>query len=150
MSLYNMLFGENIHKKTLLEILEVDEFFFDRFRDISVVDGGKTIRVLTRLGGNNRYDYEDTWDSIRKHKLYVSDYDDDYDNTYAYVEFKVPEEYSKITTQLFEGEPKSIKEKFDEEIKEMDKPNSEASKRADIIANKIMTAIENRDSIIQF
>ena len=46
MSLYNMLFGENIHKKTLLEILEVDEFFFDRFRDISVVDGGKTIRVL--------------------------------------------------------------------------------------------------------
>ena len=150
MSLYNMLFGTNENTIELLKILNVDKMFFDRFRDIELTDDGKTIRVLTRTGGGNREDYYDNWGKIRKHELYITDYDDDFDETYAYIDFKVPEKDLEVTTKLFKGAPLDIHEKFSNEIKEMDKPNTEASKRAEIIADKIVNAIEKNEPIIYF
>lgn len=40
--------------------------------------------------------------------------------------------------KMFKGEPETFKQKFDRELEEMDKPDSDARKRAEHIANSIM------------
>ncbi len=93
MSLYNILFGENPESDLLLGMIKVDRDFFDRYRDIDLIENGTKIRVFTRLGGGNREYYQETWDKIRSHELYIKDYDDDIDCTYAYIEFNIPEKF---------------------------------------------------------
>lgn len=87
MSLYNALFGENSESHVLLGMIGVNKEYFDRYRDVELIEDGKKIRVFTRLGGGNREDYQETWDKIQSHKLYITDYDDDFDCTYAYIEY---------------------------------------------------------------
>ena len=95
MSFYNKLFNENEDFAPLLGMLGVNKEFFDRYRDVELIENGEKIRVFIRLGGGNREGYEETWDKIQKHELYVRDYDDDFDETYAYIEFKVPDEFKE-------------------------------------------------------
>lgn len=151
MSLYNMLFGTNEKTSVILAMIGIPfENYFERFRDVDLIEDGTKIRVLTRTGGNNREDYTDNWKVIRNNEFYICDYDDDFDNTYAFIEFSIPEKYLEKAKGMFNGEPLSIKEKFEKEIEEMDKPNSEASKRAVKIAEKITKAIENDEHVITF
>lgn len=149
MSLYNQLFGVNKEMPELLGMLGVNTEYFDRFRDVELIHDGTKIRVMTRLGGGNRGDYQETWDKIRRHELYMGDYDDGFDNTYAYIEFKVPEKYISTTKAMFKGEPETFQEKFKRELKEMDKPGTEAYKRAEKIAKQITNAIDLGDCIIK-
>jgi len=52
---------------------------------------------------------------------------------------------------MFKGEPVSFREKFKKELEEMNKPGTEASKRAEKIAKKITNAIDSGESqIIKF
>ena len=148
MSLYNELFGINEEMPVLLGMLEVNTEYFSRFRDVELIKGGTIIRVFTRTGESNREDYEENWKQIRKHELYIKDYDDDFDNTYAYIEFKVPDRYKETAKQMFKGEPISFKDKFNKEIEDMKKPGTKAYKRATIIANKIISAIDSGNSTI--
>lgn len=65
---------------------------FERFRDAYLKRDGDDIRiiVLTRTGGGNREDYEDNWSDIRSMAGYLCDYDDEFDPTFALIEFAVP------------------------------------------------------------
>ena len=148
MSLYNMLFGINDDMPVLLGMIGLNEEYFERFRDIDLTNNGNTIRVMTRLGGGNREDYKATWDKIRKHELYLGDYNDGFDETYAYIEYKIPEKYQETAKKMFKGEPVSFREKFKKELEEMNKPGTEASKRAEEIAKKITDAIDNGENTI--
>lgn len=145
MSLYNTLFGENEDTPVLLGMLAVNKEYFDRFRDVDLIEEGTKIRVFTRLGGGNREGYRKTWDKIRKHDLYIKDYDDDFDCTFAYVEFNIPEQFKETAKKMFKGEPVSFSDKFKKELEEMDKPGTEAYKKAEEIAKKFENAIEFTD-----
>ena len=149
MGLYNMLFGVNVLAPVLKAMLDLDEFGewkTGRFRDIYLAEGGEKIIVFTRNGGGNRicdkyatesevlackechwiYDLDTcpvrACITLKKHPLYVRDWDDDFDETYAYFEFNVPEAYKPLTRKLFkwQGEPKAIRQKFEEIIQEIE------------------------------
>jgi hypothetical protein len=117
MSLYNMLFGQAPLAPALLKILDIETCDIPRYRDCCLGNDGKSIIIYTRTGGGNRdyyaseeecrsnypeYFTEDNdsppsgpWNSdLQAHPMYASDYDDDFDHTYAYFEFKVPEEWA--------------------------------------------------------
>lgn len=150
MSLYNMLFGTNEETPVLLGMIGCNMEYYTRFRDVDLIENATKIRVLTRLGGGNRNDYKETWEKIRKHELYLKDYDDSFDETYAYIEYKIPEKFKETAKKMFKGEPISVKEKFDKEIKEMEKPGTEAYKRAEKIAKQLIDGMENGNHIITF
>ena len=143
MSLYNSLFSKNEQTKEILELIDLKEEFFKRFRDVDLMDGGEKIRVLTRTGGCNREDYEDNWKAIKRNLRYLKDYDDNFDNTFAYIEFKVPEHRIEQARAMFVKEPPLLKEKFDQAIKDMDDPNSHSYKVGVEIAEKIKKAMES-------
>ena len=146
MSLYNNLFGINEEMPILLGMLGVNIQYFSRFRDVELVKEGSIIRVFTRTGGENRKYYNDNWEKIRKHELYLGDYDDNFDTTYAYIEFKVPEKYKETARKMFKGEPISFRDRFNKELEEMKKPGTEAYKRAEKIANKIIKQLETGEN----
>ena len=55
--------------------------------------GIDVISIYLRIGRGNRPDYVKEIEELRSHPLYVKDYDDDFDNTFAIFTFKVPEEW---------------------------------------------------------
>ena len=150
MSLYNALFGENSEAHVLLGMIGVNKEYFNRYRDVELIENGTKIRVFTRLGGGNRTDYQETWDKIRKHKLYVKDYDDDFDCTYAYIEYNIPEIFKFTAKKMFKGEPISFSDKFKKELEDMNVEGTEAYKRAEKIAKKFEDAMNNDDGNIHF
>jgi hypothetical protein len=88
-----------------------------RFRDIYLNKEGTIIILFTRNGGGNRESYWYLFDILRQHPNYITDYDDDYDCTYASIEFSVPEEFKKLCKSLVtEEEPKTLKEKTERAI----------------------------------
>lgn len=100
--LYNMLFGENSSQKDFLfGLLERTPGDFGRYRDIYVTD--QHIVVHTRNGGGNREDYQDVFDEMFHHPLYVYDEDDDFDCTYANIYFKHPEGYEDLLKEMAVG-----------------------------------------------
>ncbi len=130
MSLYNLLFGVNQDADELLKILGLTEDDFGRFRDAYLDEKGTSIIVYTRCGGGNRDYYEEVFSKMEKHPEYVTDYDDDYDCTYAYFVFNVPNEFIKQTKLMSDkNKPKSVHEKFQEAIDDMGK-NGKDSKYA--------------------
>ena len=142
MSLYNYLFGTNENKEEILKMIDInDERVFDRFRDIEIIENGTIIRVLTRTGGGNREGYQENWAKIKELPYYIQDYDDEFDETYAYIEFRVPGEHIERAKQLNNENPQNIEAKFKNEITEMNEPDSEASKRAQKLVDYISDAI---------
>ena len=69
---------------------------------------------------------------LTTHPLYIRDYDDDFDCTYAYFEFKVPEVLDSVLDKIMKeqgGPPQNVTEKFNEIMKEMqDMPKEEFEK----------------------
>jgi len=102
MSLYNLMNGVNNFTPALLAILGLSEDDIPRFRDISLIDEGTKIELFTRQGGGNREtDYiAEANEKLTKHPNYLRDYDDDFDCTYAYFEFSVPEEYAQACKDI--------------------------------------------------
>lgn len=146
MSLYNFLMGENEEAPVLLGVLNLTKKDFGRYRDIYLNADGTEIIVLTRCGGGNREYYDYVFEEMKEHECYISDYDDDFDETYAYIKFSVPEKFKDMCKSMSTGvEPKTVSEKFDEHIKEMDIPGTEAVKKADIIAERLINAIKEAE-----
>lgn len=131
MSLYNLLHGVNPIAPILLTVLGIDQpdgkFSSGRFRDIYLNEDGTEIILYTRNGGGNREDYQEVFDNFAKnHPNYLSDEDDDFDCTYAYIKFSVPEKAKELIKGLVTGEkPKTIAEKFEETIKGMENMSKE-------------------------
>lgn len=125
----------------LLEILDIDQeegkWRSGRFRDIYLNADGDVIILCTRNGGGNRPHWEYSYDKyeagencpcpgcvvnhqLPKHPCYIRDYDDDFDCTYAYVEFAVPEQAKDFCKSLSTGEnPKTVHEKFVKTMSEL-------------------------------
>ena len=149
MSLYKQLFGENKDAVPLLGMLGLTRLSFERYRDVYLNKYGTKIIVLTRIGGNNAKDYKEVYESMKNHPYYINAYDDDFDSTYAYFEFSVPEKYKQACKMMAPKEDRpGIHELFQKEIKEANNPNSEAAKRMDKIAQQIVNAIENGEHFI--
>jgi len=144
MSLYNMLHGRNPFSSIFLRILDIDQengnWFSGRIRDIHLNKEADKIILYTRNGGGNREHWDDEDEegenctctgciityNLPKHPNYISDYDDDFDNTYAYVEFSVPEEHKVLVKEFMTGEdPKTVHQKFMDTMEEMEKMNEE-------------------------
>lgn len=143
MSLYSMLFKENEDAEKLLNMLNLERDDFGRYRDAYLNADGTVIIVYTRCGGGNREDYDYVFESMEDHSQYIRDYDDEYDETYCYFEFDVPEVYLEKTKEMATGkEPLNVSEKFNEAIKEIQKPGSEAEKRAKEVMKRIEEGIE--------
>lgn len=104
-SLYGLLQGENPIADKLLGILNLQREEIPRYRDISLNEDGSEIVVRTRTGGGNREDYEVKNDQLCAHQLYIRDEDDDFDCTYAYFHFRVPNELKEWTKAHSTGEP---------------------------------------------
>ena len=124
MSFYNILHGMNYLTPVLLAILDIDQkgsrWNSGRFRDIYLNEDGTKIILFTRNGGGNRESYFP--DDIRKHSNYLTDYDDDFDSTYAYIEFSVPKGFKRLIKKLSTGEkPKSLKQKTDKYLEKLKK-----------------------------
>ena len=100
--MYNMLFGVNANAETFLRMLNLKEEDCGRFRDCYLSEDGTKIIVYTRNGGGNREDYQGVFNELSKHKNYICDYDDDFDCTYASIEFSVPDEYKSTVSELLE------------------------------------------------
>jgi hypothetical protein len=87
--MYNMLFGKNPDTKTILSALSLTELDVERFRDCWIDGKEDKIVIYTRTGGGNREDYPNS--ALVNHPLYLYDEDDDFDPTYAYYYFAIPE-----------------------------------------------------------
>ena len=144
MSLYNTLFEENKDTPIFLGMIEMEKKDFARFRDIWLNTEGDKILVLTRLGGGNRQNYQKEINQIRKNKYYITDYDDCFDETYAYFEFNIPENYVETCKRIAPKEKRlSLKEMFEEEIKQAQIPGTDAFERMNEIGKKISNQIES-------
>lgn len=87
-----MLHGVNPNAPALLSALKLNPAEIDRLRDVSFGKDGEEIvvHIFCRTGGGNREDYPNT--KLVEHPLYIRDFDDDFDCTYAHYYFRLPEE----------------------------------------------------------
>lgn len=101
-----------------------------RFRDIYYDKTEGIVVLYTRNGGGNREYYQYVFDLLSKHPNYLRDYDDDYDCTYAYIEFSVPELYKKFLNDLVtETKIESVSDKFNRLCTEMHSMDPEDFKK---------------------
>ena len=101
MSLYNMMNGFNPACVLIMPMLGRKEQEYPRFRDCFVTEEGN-IAIFTRVGGGNRncgYGEEALYEDIH----FVKTYDDDFDSTYGYYEFKVPEKWKADFDKIVSG-----------------------------------------------
>lgn len=62
------------------------------------------ISVASRTGGGNREYYEEFYESLEKHPLFLYYVEDDCDTTYNYLYFKVPDEFQGIAKAFADWE----------------------------------------------
>jgi len=95
--LYNLVMGDGDEGRrgilcaAMLKLDSLGEF--GRFRDAWVERDGEDLRyaIYTRNGGGNRPDYQEVTDRLRAHELYLADFDDEFDSTYATYYFRIPD-----------------------------------------------------------
>ena len=101
--MYNLVSKCNPIADDLLKSLSLTPEDFQRYRDAYLTRDLKRIIVFTRLGGGNRESYEQVFERMRKHELYITDYDDSFDCTYCSFEFKMPEDIKAEILKQFES-----------------------------------------------
>lgn len=143
-----MLFGRNPYSKLLLAILGVTEGQCGRFRDCYPNEDGTQIHVFTRNGGGNRDEYQDVIDELAKHPCYLTDFDDEYDCTYATITFKVPEAAMEIVAKIADQtDTTPPMERFSKLLSDMEagKDNAVVSRALDV-GKQIFDAIQSNQS----
>ena len=102
MSLYNILNGYNPCCLLVMPMLGRKQDEYPRFRDCFISEDEERIVIFTRVGGGNRncgYGEEELYNS----PYFVKTYDDDYDPTYGYYEFNVPNEWKDDFKKIVDG-----------------------------------------------
>jgi hypothetical protein len=74
------------------------------------------IYIFTRAGGRNRFDYQQEISDIRNMPDFVSDYDDQFDSTYATFVFNVPERFKADFVHLLSSEFSQLSAAYKETI----------------------------------
>lgn len=111
MSLYNMMNGFNPACVFFMPMLGRKQDEYPRFRDCFLSDDKKHILIFTRVGGNNRncgFGEEELY----KDPNFVRTYDDDFDNTYGYYEFSVPEKWQADFDALVGGNFTDVSDEY--------------------------------------
>ena len=106
MSLYNMIMRTNPLAGTWLEMLDLTPQSVDRLRDAWLQDDGDhglRIVVLTRCGGSNRLAHPELYERLEKHPEHLADRDADFDTTYAFHDFKIPEHFRETVEGIIEA-----------------------------------------------
>lgn len=132
-----------------------------RFRDIWLNEDGTEIHLFTRNGGGNRVCWNDSATPgvlcecpgciqtylLPTHKNYLSDSDDDFDNTFAITIFSVPDECLGFTQELASGVPEPTLEEKTKKVTEQMQKMSEDELRVHPVAgtliNQLETALSN-------
>lgn len=105
----------------LLSFLGLTPNDVGRYRDCYLSKDGKTIIVYTRNGGGNRDNYQDVFNQLSSHPNYITDYDDEYDETFASIEFSVPSEYTEqVSLMLKDADTLTGAEKFAEAMHDLE------------------------------
>lgn len=118
MSLYNAVMGFNPACVLLMPMLGRTQQEYPRFRDCFLSEDHKYIDIYTRVGGGNRgcgYGEEELY----KDENFVTTWDDDYDHTYGYYRFKVPERWQKDFDHIINSELKEVSEEYLDTVKAM-------------------------------
>lgn len=108
MSLYNILFGQNINTDIILAIIGFKTSDVERFRDCGFCEEG--IFIYTRTGGGNREDYPNQ--KLIESPYYLSDVNDESDSTYAMFYFRIPEEIRSDVEDFKDIRNKGISARF--------------------------------------
>lgn len=149
MSLYKRLFGENKEAPAILGFAGLTRGMFMKYRDCFLNPDGTIVTVITRIGGGNRNEYRQAHINIKRHPNYIRDYDDDFDDTYCYFEFKVDNKFLETAKKIAPKEQHpSIHEMFKKECEEANIPGSPAAKRQEEIAKLIFKAMKNGEHTI--
>lgn len=96
--MYNIVFGYHPHLPIVAALLGKEKIvgdYFGRFRDAwieKLPDDTMRIHVYTRNGGNNRAEY---MPDLSKDPLFIENRDDSFDNTYASIYLKLPEDWQE-------------------------------------------------------
>ena len=117
MSLYNLMNGFNPACVVLLPMLGRKQEEYPRFRDCFLSEDMKRIVVYTRVGGNNRgcgYGEE----ALYSDPNFVTTYDDDFDSTYGYYEFNVPEKWKDDFDKITDGRIKEVSDEYVKHVSE--------------------------------
>lgn len=119
--MYNALCGKNSISEVLLNMLGYSESDFGRFRDCYLSPDGSSIIVYTRCGGGNRESYQHVFDKMSQSEYYLKDYDDGFDETFASIEFRVPEQYKEQCKTLSEStDTRTGQQRFQDFMKMLD------------------------------
>ena len=114
MSLYNLLFGFNPACVTILPMLGRKQEEYPRFRDCFVTDDNN-IAIYTRVGGDNR-DCGFGEEELYKDENFIRTYDDDFDNTFATYEFKVPNKWENDFDKIMNNEFNKVSDEYVEYV----------------------------------
>lgn len=153
-----MLFGKNPLSPLLLQVLDIDQpggqWQSGRFRDIYTNEDGTRILLYTRNGGGNRDHWNDEAEAgpdcrctgciithhLPQHPQYVCDYNDDFDCTYATVEFRVPEAAAPLVAALATGvTPATVHEKFDHLLRALESGEQTAETERALAVGRAIT-----------
>lgn len=111
MSLYNFVNGFNPACVVLLPMLGRKQEEYPRFRDCFLSEDMERIVIYTRVGGNNRgggFGEE----ALYSDPNFVTTYDDDFDSTYGYYEFNVPEKWKDDFNKITDGRIKEVSDEY--------------------------------------
>lgn len=118
MSLYNMVNGFNPACVLFMPMLGRTQHEYPRFRDCFISDDKEHIVIYTRVGGGNR-DCGYGEEELYKDPNFVKTYDDEYDSTYGYYEFRVPDEWKADFDIMMEGKFTEVSNAYVEQVKKV-------------------------------
>lgn len=152
------------------------EYAPGRFRDIFLTrnnEGEDIVILYTRNGAGNRecWDLEGCPDygegdpsihserclvfinwKLTQHPLYIRDYDDDFDGTYAYFEFRIPSILEEALDRLIEdqgGEPRSVAEAFKEFVSELKEGKHEDHPGVIVLKEGLSRLFEGKSGVME-
>ena len=88
----------------LFGVLSLTRWHFPRYRRIFLDSDGSNVLILALAGGENRPQFEEFWNAVRRFPQYTRDYDDSSDSNFAWIVFAVPEDKLVVTRALATGE----------------------------------------------
>lgn len=140
-----MLFGRNPAAEILLAMLNLTPSSVGRFRDCYPSEDGERIIVYTRNGGGNREEYQGVLDDLKSNPNWLQDYDDDYDCTYASIEFSVPTEFKELVKEIADQTSTvAPAEKWQNLMQDLsERKDSAAASRALEVGKRIFGVIES-------
>lgn len=118
MSFYNMANGFNPACVLFMPMLDRTQHEYPRFRDCFISDDKERIVIYTRVGGGNRecgFGEEELYEDPN----FVTTYDDEYDSTYGYYEFRVPDKWKADFDAIMEGKLAEVSNAYVEQVKKI-------------------------------